>query len=169
MIEDQAPVILDQLEVNPHRNILWLPNLVRRTPDQNVMLGSFQANKVNMPRNTLRPPNMVRTISDQSGFHCWGQRSLRDQPGSILRVLITPRGIFRAIISSFLRLAPCCISLWRRLWKKHLKLQNSYLLNFVVMLWLPLRSLDLGLDFGGLTSFMSAQPPLFPQLKAYSR
>ena len=72
------------------RNSLWLPNLVGRTPDQNVMhcwgqrsfLGSSGPTRGQLLRNALRLPNLVGRIPDQSVVHCWSQRSWRGQLGS---------------------------------------------------------------------------------------
>ena len=59
---------------NCHRNALWLPNLVGRTPDQRVMHCWGQGHAkviwgqpgVKLLRNGLWPPNLVGRIPDQN-------------------------------------------------------------------------------------------------------
>ena len=73
-------------------NALRLPNLIRRTPDQNscsallgwkVMQGSPGVNQgSNYIEIALWAPNLVGIILDQSVMNCWGQRSCRGQLGS---------------------------------------------------------------------------------------
>ena len=72
------------------RNTLWLPNLVRRTPDQSVVhcwgprscRGHLGSTRVILLRNATWPPNLVGRIPDQGIMHCLGQRSCRGQLGS---------------------------------------------------------------------------------------
>ena len=79
------------------RNALWLPNLVRRTPDQSVVhcwgqrscRGHLGSPEVKLLRNALWPPNLVGRIPDQSVILCWDQRSCRGPLGSIRGQLLS--------------------------------------------------------------------------------
>ena len=72
------------------KNALWLPNLVKRTPDQSVLHCWGQRScrviwgqpGVKLLRNALWPPTLVGRTPDQSVMHYWGWRSCRGQLGS---------------------------------------------------------------------------------------
>ena len=69
-------------------NILWPPNLVRKTPDKSVVQcwgrRSHRGHTgVKLLRIVLWQTNLIEKTLHWSVVHWWGQRSCRGQPGSI--------------------------------------------------------------------------------------
>ena len=81
IFEATPPGVKGHPGVNLPYNVLWLPNLVRRTPDQSIVYcwgqrscrGHLGSTRGQILRNTLWPPNLVGRIPKQSIMHCWGQ------------------------------------------------------------------------------------------------
>ena len=72
------------------KNALWLPNLVRRTPDQSIVhcwgrrscRGHLGSTRGQIAQKCPTATKFGGRTPDQREMHCWGQRLCRGQLGS---------------------------------------------------------------------------------------